>query len=56
MEKKKRALHVGEAHLKVPNSKKHCFDEKVPFLKYSFHVESSLVKKSIGLDEEELAV
>ena len=46
---------MGEAHLKVPNSKKHCFDEKVPFLKYSFHMES-LVKKSIGLDEEELAV
>ena len=43
---------MGEAHLKVPNSKKRYFDEKVPF----FHMDSSSVKKSIGLDEEELVV
>lgn len=29
-DRKKRVLHVGEAHLNVPNSKKHCFDEKMP--------------------------
>lgn len=53
-DRKKRVLHVGEAHLNVPNSKKHCFDEKMPPFKYSFYTESSRIKKAIDLEAEEL--